>query len=130
MPSPAIASSRSRKVLPPPPRRKSWSRTIWFHIAVGATAKKGKQITAAKAALPISTCNAALKRRISSSQTSTIMSVTKPQILIVIVSPTSAPATKIFQRDIEPELISGCSKKMVISSAVVAGHSNSVDLSE
>src|SRR4029453_1683095 len=116
--------------LPPPPRRNIWSRTIWFHIAVGAMTKKGKQIKAAEAALPISTCTAALQRRISKSQISTIASVMRPQILIEIVTPTSTPATKIFQRDVELELISGCSNKMAISSADVAGHSSSVDLSE
>jgi len=103
---------------------------IMFHMAVGAMAKKGKQIKAAEIALLISTCNAALNRRISSSQASTIRSVMRPQILIVIVSPSSAPARKTFHREIEVELISGCSKRMAMSSAAVAGHSSRVDLSE
>ena len=33
----------------------TWSRTIWFHIAVGAATKNGKQITVAAAALAIMT---------------------------------------------------------------------------
>jgi len=103
---------------------------IMFHMAVGAMAKKGKQIRAAEVTLPIRTCNTALSRRISSSQTRTIASVITPQILIAMVSPISAPATKIFQREIELELISGCNKRMAMSSAVVAGHSSRVDLSE
>ena len=51
MASPAIRSSRSSALTSLPPRRKSWSRTTWFHIAVGAEAKNGKQITVAVAAL-------------------------------------------------------------------------------
>jgi hypothetical protein len=99
-------------------------------MVVGASAKNGKQIRIVEAALPIKRTKAARKRRISNSQPSTISSVIMPQTLIVIVSPISAPATKSFQRPIELELINGCSRMMAISSAVVAGHSSSVDLSE
>jgi len=91
--SPAIRSSRSRLVTELTPR-KSWSRMIWFHIAVGAATKNGKQTTVVAAALAIRTRNATPYRRSSSSQPRTISRVMTPRILIVIVNPSSAPGIK------------------------------------
>jgi len=108
----------------------SWSRTIWFHIAVGAAAKKGKQMIVVAAALAIRTRSATRDRRSSSNQPRTIKRVITPQILIVIASPSSAPATIALPGGNESARARGCSSRIAISNAVVAGLSSSVDLSE
>jgi hypothetical protein len=52
-----------------------------------------------------------------------------PQILIVTANPSSAPAAKARPRGSELAWMSGWSRMIASSSAVVAGHSNKVDLS-
>ena len=61
-----------------------------------------------------------------SNQPRTITTVTSPQILIVTVSPNSAPAAKALPRDNALALLSGSSRRMAIRRAVVAGLSRSV----
>ena len=128
--SPAIWSSRSRLVTSLA-RRKSWSRTIWFHIAVGAATKNGKQITVAAAALAIRTRNATPYRRSSSNQPRTIRRVTTPQTLIVIAESEQRPGDQGLAR----EATSRCGRGAVAGgwrSAVLLwpGSPGSVDFSE
>ena len=129
MPSPTISSSRQTSVTPLPPCRKIWSRTIWFHIAVGAAAKNGRQISAAvNSTADQHLQGGSRKRRMSSNQPRTIRTVTTPQILIVTANPSSAPAAKALPRGNELALATGSSRRIASSRAVVAGLSSNVDV--